>query len=113
MQQLSERKGFKIESTLPQKKKKKKETKAKPVEHVRIIDDDVLIPYAATQQPLVIVNDEIVSIEDDPVVVGKNPSTASVRFTAMLMFRYCRRPTGGSTREGTLQRYETLARRWL
>ena len=73
MQQLSERKGFKIESTLPQKKKKK-ETKAKPVEHVRIIDDDVLIPYAATQQPLVIVNDEIVSIEDDPVVVGENLS---------------------------------------
>jgi hypothetical protein len=72
MTQLVERKGFKIESTLPQKKKTKdKKLKSKVIEHVQIIDDDAPIPWAATTivtEPKV--EEEIVSYEDAPVVVG-------------------------------------------
>jgi hypothetical protein len=72
MTQLVQRKGFKIESTLPQKKKtKEKKLKSKVIEHVQIIDDDAPIPWAATTivtEPKV--EEEIVSYEDAPVVVG-------------------------------------------
>ena len=90
MSQLVERKGFKIESTIPkQKKPKEKKSKAKVVEHVHIIDDDAPIPWDTTTPttttkiskkitPAAIanasdsmVNDEIISAEDAPVIVGK------------------------------------------
>lgn len=74
MSQLAERKGFKIESTLPSTKKKNKEKKAKPKgpEHVRIIDDDAPIPWGTTKQPIAkVVEEEIISTEDAPVIVGK------------------------------------------
>jgi len=79
MSQLVERKGFKIESTLSEKKKKDKKSKSKSkgIEHVHIIDDDAPIPWGTTTttttiEPDPIVNDDIVSFEDAPVVVGKN-----------------------------------------
>jgi hypothetical protein len=83
MNQFVERKGFKIESTLPKKKKtKENKSKSKVVEHVHIIDDDAPIPWDATTptttasktkriQPDPMDNDELVSVEDDPVIVGK------------------------------------------
>lgn len=73
MSSLVERKGFKIESTVPQKKKtKEKKTKPKPVEHVRIIDDDAPIPWNATiEQPVPVAHEEIISVDDAPVIVGK------------------------------------------
>jgi hypothetical protein len=73
MSELVQRKGFKIEPILPQKKKTKdKKSKSKGVEHVRIIDDDAPIPWSTTKEPETAVNEEIVSVEDDPVVVGRN-----------------------------------------
>jgi hypothetical protein len=74
MSQLAKRKGFKIESTTTKEKKtKEKKSKPKGVEHVHIIDDDAPIPWDTTtiNEPQPVVNDEIVSVEDDPVVVGK------------------------------------------
>ena len=70
MSQLVERKGFKIESTLP-KKKKNKEKKIKPVEQVKIIDDDAPIPWNSKKSSAVAADDELASFEDAPVVVGK------------------------------------------
>jgi len=73
MSELVQRKGFKIEPILPQKKKTKdKKSKSKGVEHVRIIDDDAPIPWSTTKELETPVNEEIVSVEDDPVVVGRN-----------------------------------------
>jgi len=73
MTQLVQRKGFKIESTLPQKKKtKEKKLKSKVIEHVQIIDDDAPIPWATTIVPEPKIEEEIVSYEDAPVVVGMN-----------------------------------------
>lgn len=81
MNPLVERKGFKIESTLPQKKKtKEKKSKSKPVEHVQIIDDDAPIPWSTTTtatttktaaESVPIIPDEIISADDAPVIVGK------------------------------------------
>jgi pre-mRNA-splicing factor CWC26 len=73
MSQLAKRKGFKIESTTTKEKKtKEKKSKPKGVEHVHIIDDDAPIPWdtITINEPQPVVNDEIVSVEDDPVVVG-------------------------------------------
>lgn len=80
MSQLFERKGFKIESTLPKQKKiKDKQTKSKGTEHVQIIDDDAPIPWGQTIEPAPAPapkaeaeEDELVSFEDAPVVVGMN-----------------------------------------
>jgi len=70
MSQLVERKGFKIEPILPQKKKtKEKKPKSKGIEHVRIIDDDAPIPWTTTKELETPVNEEIVSVEDDPVLL--------------------------------------------
>ncbi|CAF2705514.1 unnamed protein product [Rotaria sp. Silwood2] len=71
MSELVERKGIKIESTATLKKKtKEKKSKSKDLEHVRIIDDDAPVPWGTTTEPDTIANDEIVSIEDAPVVIG-------------------------------------------
>lgn len=71
MSEVVERKGFKIESTLPSKKKtKEKKSKSKTLEHVNIIDDDAPIPWKATTELETIADTEIVSVEDAPVVVG-------------------------------------------
>ncbi|CAF0805432.1 unnamed protein product [Adineta steineri] len=71
MSQLVERKGFKIESTLPQKKKTKdKKAKPKVVEHVQIIDDDAPIPWHTVTETAPIHEQEIISVEDAPIVVG-------------------------------------------
>lgn len=87
MNPLVEREGFRIESTVPKKKKtKEKKAKSKGVEHVQIIDDDAPIPWnpvSATTTSAIpkskpkpnqlesMINDEIVSAEDAPVIVGK------------------------------------------
>ena len=92
MNPLVERKGYKIETTLSEKKKtKEKKSKPKPTEHVHIIDDDALIPWGETTTPTTTTvttkstkpsktkqkqpdpadDDEFVSAEDAPVVVGK------------------------------------------
>jgi hypothetical protein len=85
MNQAVERKGFKIESISSQKKKtKEKKSKSKVIEHVQIIDDDALIPWdSTTPTPAPTIsktkrnqidptdNDEIISVEDAPVIVGK------------------------------------------
>lgn len=83
MNPLVEREGFRIESTVPQKKKK---VKSKGVEHIQIIDDDAPIPWNSvpatttstktktktkTNQLESMINDEILSVEDAPVIVGK------------------------------------------
>jgi hypothetical protein len=72
MSQLAKRKGFKIESIVKEKKKTKdSKSKSKGIEHVRIIDDDAPIPWSTTKEPDKVVNDEIVSFEDAPIVVGR------------------------------------------
>ncbi|CAF4515930.1 unnamed protein product [Rotaria socialis] len=73
MNQLADRKGFKIESTLqPKKKSKDKKSKSKSNDpgHVRIIDDDAPVPWGATEKLEIIADNEIVSFEDAPTVVG-------------------------------------------
>jgi len=90
MSQLVERKGFKIEAISSKKKKnKEKKTKSNVVQHVHIIDDDAPIPWneptttttTTTKQKSnalaqrlseQIANDEFISAEDAPVIVGKN-----------------------------------------
>jgi hypothetical protein len=97
MNPLVERKGFKIESTISQKKKAK-DKKPKGVEHVHIIDDDAPVPWTAptmttTIQPDAIINDDIVSVEDAPVVVGKDFFLFEFKVRTYLslfdIFRYC------------------------
>ena len=70
MNSLLEREGYRIESIVPAKKKTK-EKKIKRVEHVKIIDDDAPIPWSAKKETEKVVSEEIISVEDDPVVVGK------------------------------------------
>ncbi|CAF1274986.1 unnamed protein product [Rotaria magnacalcarata] len=73
MNQLADRKGFKIESTLQPKKKsndKKSKSKSNNPGHVRIIDDDAPVPWGTTEKLEIIADNEIVSFEDAPVVVG-------------------------------------------
>ena len=88
MSQLVERKGFKIEAISSKKKKnKEKKIKSNVVQHVHIIDDDAPIPWneptttTTTKQKSnalaqrlseQIANDEFISAEDAPVIVGKN-----------------------------------------
>lgn len=88
MNRLVEREGFRIESTLSQKKKsKEKKAKSKGPEQLHIIDDDAPIPWnpasattttttttkaKAKVNPLEsMIQDEILSAEDAPVIVGK------------------------------------------
>ncbi|CAF3731612.1 unnamed protein product [Rotaria sordida] len=71
MTELVERKGFKIESTTTLKKKKKdKKAKSKDPGHVRIVDDDAPVPWSTATESGIIADDEIVSFEDTPVIVG-------------------------------------------
>jgi hypothetical protein len=70
MNPLVERKGFKLESIAP-RKKKVKEKATKPIEHVKIIDDDAPVLWQATPEPRNIVDDDIVSFDDAPVIVGR------------------------------------------
>jgi hypothetical protein len=76
MNPLVERKGFKLEAVGAPKKKKEKKSKSKDVGHVHIIDDDAPVPFGTTTTtttaPDTILNDEIATVEDDPVVVGMN-----------------------------------------
>lgn len=73
MSKLVEREGFKIESVIPTKKKTKdKKHKSKDVGHVKIIDDDAPVPWGTTTETEVAATDEIVSVEDAPIVVGMN-----------------------------------------
>ena len=69
MARLLEREGYRIESTVPSKKKTK-EKKIKRVEHVKIIDDDAPIPWSAKKEVEKVISEDIISVEDDPVVVG-------------------------------------------
>ena len=71
MSKLVERKGFKLESAVPKKKKKHKEKKSQAVEQVRIIDDDAPIPWNAPSNAAAAADEELASFEDAPVVVGK------------------------------------------
>ena len=89
MNPLVEREGFRIVTTVPQKKKtKEKKAKSKGVEHVQIIDDDAPIPWNPVSATAIttstktksktkpnqlesMINDEIISAEDAPVIVGK------------------------------------------
>ncbi|CAF0773801.1 unnamed protein product [Rotaria sp. Silwood1] len=71
MTDLVERKGFKIEATTTSKKKtKKKKSKSTDLGHVRIIDDDAPIVWGTTTESNTIADDEIVSFDDAPIVVG-------------------------------------------
>ncbi|CAF1084346.1 unnamed protein product [Adineta ricciae] len=73
MSQLAERKGFKIESTLSEKKKKSKDKKSKPkvADQVKIIDDDAYVPWNAAHEPAAKLAEEEPDLVDDaPVVVG-------------------------------------------
>jgi hypothetical protein len=91
MSQLVKRKGFKIESIGPEKKKKKdKNPKTKDVGHVHIIDDDAPVPFGAITEPDIIPKDEIVSIEDDPIVVGMDILKLKIAVLVILIdiFRY-------------------------
>ena len=94
MSKLVERKGFKIESTLP-KKKKHKEKKIQPLEQVRIIDDDAPIPWNAPTNAKAVAeaDEELVSFEDAPVVVGETNASLLVEQTEKIadshLFRSC------------------------
>ena len=68
MSQLAECKSLKIESIAPKKQKSKK----KDIGHVQIIDDDAPISWDTTAESETIADNEIVSFEDAPVVVGTN-----------------------------------------
>lgn len=66
-------KSLKKESVVTSKKKSK-DKKQKPKDHgnIRIIDDDAPVLWDTTAESGTIAEDEIVSTDDAPVIVGMN-----------------------------------------